>query len=298
MENRALKEDGISLILVTRNREADLARTLETLKRLVCPCPWEIILVDNASDTDMARVCKASGLENLRCFRLEENLGPPGGRNFAAAQARYEYLVFLDDDANFIEENALARIYHRMNREPSFAIFAFQIRNLEGGLYNWPYGEHRLSRKDGTFPTKYFLGGGCAVRAAWFRKIGGFSPELFFWGEETDLVLKSLALGGESVFYDGSVPVLHRVHGNGRAKTEDRFYYQVRNRMYILKTRFPAGIGLCYRLYYGQKYFREGASRGWLGTYRRGLGDYFQMPRRTGCRLNLSQLRKWQKLSK
>lgn len=71
------RDTGISLVLVTRNRESDLARTLETLKGALCPCPWEIILVDNASDTDMSRVCKASGLENLRFFRTEENLGLP-----------------------------------------------------------------------------------------------------------------------------------------------------------------------------------------------------------------------------
>ena len=185
-----------------------------------------------------------------------------------------------------------------MNRTPDFAIFAFHIRNLEGGLYNWPHGKHRLSRKDGAFPTKYFLGGGFAIRAAWFERIGGFSSELFFWGEETDLVLKSIAAKGEGVLYDGSIVVLHRVHGNGRVKTESRFYYQVRNRMYILKARFPRAIGLGYRLYYGLKYFREAACRGWLDTYRRGLGDYLEMPRRTGCRLTLSQLQKWQKLSK
>lgn len=298
METITPKEDGISLILVTRNRESDLARTLETLKGALCPCPWEIILVDNASDTDMSRVCKASGLENLRFFRLEENLGPPGSRNFGASRARYEYLVFLDDDANFIEDDALARIYDRMNREPAYALFAFQIQNLEGGLYNWPHGKHRLPQKDGTFPAKYFVGGGCAIRAAWFQKIGGFSSQLFFWGEETDLVLKSMAMGSEGVFYDGSVAVLHRVHGNGRVKTEDRFYYQVRNRLYILKVRFPVGISLCYRLYYGLKYLREAAARGWLGTYRRGLGDSFRMPRDGSCRLTLSRLRKWQKLSK
>ena len=134
------RDTGISLVLVTRNRESDLARTLETLKGALCPCPWEIILVDNASDTDMSRVCKASGLENLRFFRTEENLGPPGGRNFGASQARYEYLVFLDDDANFIGEDALVRIYDRMNREPDFAIFAFQVRNLEGGFTTGPTG--------------------------------------------------------------------------------------------------------------------------------------------------------------
>ena len=176
------KDAGISLILVTHNREAELARTLETLSCLTCPCPWEVIVIDNASDGDMTQVCEASGLEDLRFFRLEVNLGPPGGRNFGAAQARYEYLVFLDDDANFIEENALARIRDRMNREPDFAIFAFQMRNLEGGLYNWPHGRHRRNRKDGTFSTKYFVGGGCAIRASWFAEIGGFSSELFFWG--------------------------------------------------------------------------------------------------------------------
>lgn len=293
------KDAGISLILVTHNREAELARTLETLSCLTCPCPWEVIVIDNASDGDMTQVCEASGLEDLRFFRLEVNLGPPGGRNFGAAQARYEYLVFLDDDANFIEENALARIRDRMNREPDFAIFAFQMRNLEGGLYNWPHGKHRLNRKDGTFSTKYFVGGGCAIRASWFAEIGGFSSELFFWGEETDLVLKSLALGGEGVFYDGSVTVLHRVHGNGRVRTESRFCYQVRNRMYILKARLPIGIGFCYRLCYGLKYLGGAMLLGWLGTYRWGLRDYFQMsPRQTGCRLTLSQLRKWQRLSR
>ena len=111
-------------------------------------------------------------------------------------------------------------------------------------------------------------------------------------------MLKSLALGGEGAFYDGSVAVLHRVHGNGRVKDEGRFYYQVRNRMYILKIRFPAGISLCYRLYYGLKYLREAVCLGRLGTYRRGLRDSRRIPRKGSCRLTLSRLRAWQKLSK
>ena len=90
-----------SIIIVTRNRAAQLADALRTVERVRVPAGLdvEILVVDNASTDDTAQVARsfASGAIPVRCT-VEPRNGQSFGRNCGIAQTRGELILFTDDD--------------------------------------------------------------------------------------------------------------------------------------------------------------------------------------------------------
>lgn len=292
------RKNGISIVMITFNRAKDLEKTIGILRTSNYICPMEILVVDQNSSDGTEEVCKRNSREfsNLKYYHLNENLGVAGGRNFGASKASYEYLIFLDDDANFVDGNAFAQIYNLMNEESEYALFAFQVKNLEGGYYNWPYGDEKKKKANEVFEGKFFIGCAHAIKASWFEQVGGYSSQLFFWGEETELVLKSIAHGGKGVYYDGSIIALHRVHGNGRVMDGDRFYYQVRNRMYLIKELYPRGIKVLFNIYYCIGYLLKALKHKWMQNLKKGIHDFRMMKCPENCELTWKQFLVYMKL--
>jgi GT2 family glycosyltransferase len=268
-------EIGVSIIIITMNRAKELRETIELLKKQKCNCLYEVLIVDQAS-TDETQEWFSTLEYPFRYVRLEKNYGVSGGRNKGANLSKYEYMIFLDDDANFVEHDAVEKIYLNMSKSKS-NMFAFQILNLSGGLYNWPYSTKLKAKKDENFDCGTFIGCGHGIKKTFFNNVKGYSDNLFFWGEESELVMKSIGYDGCGVEYDGEIVVIHRVEGNGR-NTYDakRFYYQVRNRMYLCKELVPR-IDSWYRIYFILGYFFKALKKGWMRGYILGMRDYKSM---------------------
>jgi glycosyltransferase involved in cell wall biosynthesis len=89
----------VSVVICTHNPQPDaLRRTLDALKRQsLARSDWELLVVDNASDTGVSNVYDVSWHERGRHIR-EEKLGLTSARRRGIAEARGELLVFVDDD--------------------------------------------------------------------------------------------------------------------------------------------------------------------------------------------------------
>jgi glycosyltransferase involved in cell wall biosynthesis len=87
----------ISIIVPTRNRSALLPTTLRSAMRQR-DVNLEIIVVDDASTDDTLGVVAALGDERIRVIRHETRQGVSRARNLGAAEARADWLAFLDDD--------------------------------------------------------------------------------------------------------------------------------------------------------------------------------------------------------
>lgn len=280
--------EGLSLIIITRNRCAELVKTIELISEQKCNFPYEVIIVDQAS-TDKTQKEFEDIRKPFRYIRLEKNYGVSGGRNRGAGLAKYNNMVFLDDDAHFVKKDGMMRIADIMN-ESRMNLFAFHIYNLEGGLYNWPYGLKKAKHADDDFQCGTFIGCGHGIKKDFFNKVGGYSEALFFWGEESELVMKSIAFNGEAVQYCGDVQIVHRVMGNGRNTYDaQRFYYQVRNRMYLYRELIPC-YAFFYKLYYEFGYYLKAKRNGWIKEYKKGMTDYKKMQLYNVKKLTLRQL--------
>jgi hypothetical protein len=85
---------GVSVIIPTHSRPHLLPRAVESAR--AAGRDVEIIVVDDASTDETARVCR--GLRGIKYVRLERNQGVAGARNVGILASSGEYVAFLDDD--------------------------------------------------------------------------------------------------------------------------------------------------------------------------------------------------------
>lgn len=87
----------VSVILPTRNRSSMLATALRSVVGQI-DVDIEVIVVDDASTDNTSETVEALGDPRLRLIQHAMPQGPNAARNRGAAEARGDWLAFLDDD--------------------------------------------------------------------------------------------------------------------------------------------------------------------------------------------------------
>jgi glycosyltransferase involved in cell wall biosynthesis len=220
----------VTVTIQTYNNADVLGRVLQGLGTLRCPdgADYEILVVDNNSDDETARVIERSrsglGARLRRVF--EPNQGLSYARNRAIAEARGEVICFLDDDA-LVDSNWLAG-HIEVYREDERTVAA-------GGrvLLQWPVGWSRpgwlsadldgylsgvdlgQDRQVMRYP-RYPFGCNMSVRRRTAEQIHGFSVRLgrkkssLISNEEKHFFHKIHRMGGQ-VIYTPDALVHHMV---------------------------------------------------------------------------------------
>ena len=86
----------ISVIIPCKGHASELRDCLEGLSRMTVYVPYEIIVVDSASDPDVAAVVRE--YKGVKMVRSEYGLSPGPARNLGVSQARGDFLAFIDAD--------------------------------------------------------------------------------------------------------------------------------------------------------------------------------------------------------
>ena len=87
----------VSVIVPTRNRRTLLTMTLRSVLRQR-DVGFEVIVVDEGSTDDTAEFLAALDDPRVRVIRHDDALGLSAARNRGAAEARGDWLAFIDDD--------------------------------------------------------------------------------------------------------------------------------------------------------------------------------------------------------
>ncbi|MEU2030686.1 glycosyltransferase family 2 protein [Nocardia amamiensis] len=192
MSTRTLAKTTV--VIATRNRASELARTLTELRALR-PRP-AIVVLDNASVDDTA--VAAEKFPDVRVVRLSRNLGA-AARNLGVAIARTPYVAFSDDDSWWAGD-ALPEAERVLDAYPQLGLVAG--RTLVGADHrDDPVNELMATSPLGHHPdlpgpsVLGFLACAAIVRREAYLQAAGFSPLLHFGAEERLLSLDLAACG-------------------------------------------------------------------------------------------------------
>ena len=209
-----------------------------------------VIVVDQGSKPETVSAlkdyCRTYPQVSILCN--EENQGVPGGRNQASSLGTSDYIISLDNDAEFVDEYQVAKACDILANDTRLGAIAFRILrfgSFEDDVTSWSYHQSISEWSTQAFYTDRFVGAGHAIRRSAFDAINGYDATLFFLHEEVDLSKRLINLNYKIV-YTPDVVIGHKVSKEHRvAWTAGRWQYDVRNRTYLHikhKTFFPTAV--------------------------------------------------------
>lgn len=211
----------VSIIVVSYNTKAETLACLASVAEETPGLAYELIVVDNCSP-DASAEAIALACPGAQLHALKDNLGFARANNFAAIEARGEYLLLLNPDT-VVLDRAIERLVAFAEATPDAGIWGG--RTLLGDLKLDPTSAWRrmtpwslfcrAAGLAGAFPRSTLLNGeemprwdrgserevdivtGCflLIRRDLWQKLGGFDPVFFMYGEEADLCLRAREVG-------------------------------------------------------------------------------------------------------
>jgi len=230
-----------SIVIPVYNQAGHTATCLRAISEHPPSAPIEVIVVDDgssdATDEWMPQV------EGLRYHRRARNGGFIAACNDGAAQARGEYLVFLNNDT-VPQPGWLDALLETFDRYADAGLVGAQLLYPDGRLQEaggvvfsdgsaWNYGRFE-SPYDPRFgyvrDADYCSGAAIAIPRALFESLGGFDPRYApAYYEDTDLAF-AVRAAGKRVLYQPAACVVHMEGVTAGTDTSGGVKaYQVRN---------------------------------------------------------------------
>jgi glycosyltransferase involved in cell wall biosynthesis len=207
-------EMKLSLVICTRNRASQLTDTLRSVTRLQYSAPWELVVVDNASNDETQNVIK-SFREGLPIKTvIEPHAGLGRARNRGWAMSRGDIVAFTDDDC-YPAPDFLSSVLLCFGEDPRLGFIGGRIllHDPEDEPVTIQERACRLEILPGEFMAPGLIqGANLACRRAALESVGGFDERFgagaFFACEDIDVVARMSARGWHGA-YDPRPLVYH-----------------------------------------------------------------------------------------
>jgi GT2 family glycosyltransferase len=238
----------LSVVVLTHNRVELLRRTLESVRAQGFD-DLEVVVVDNASQDGTGAMVRTEFPEAF-FIGLDENSGIRG-RNMGFRAARGPLILSLDDDIELTMEGTFERIIDRFESQQDLGALTLKICEdpevSEFASHHWWHAPPREMAQEREFPTEHVNEAAVAFRAEALSRCGYYYDQLFWGGEEWDLVLGMMDEGFEVRYFP--VPVLHMApRGSLNQRADPRHVLLVRNRCWIAMRRFPLLTALAFSI--------------------------------------------------
>ncbi|WP_431857251.1 glycosyltransferase family 2 protein [Azospirillum sp.] len=175
----------VSAVIVTFNRCAELRTALTRLRGQSFRVA-EILVVDDGSSDGTDAMMRAE-FPDARYVRLPENRGLIWARNFGFVNTTGDYVLSVDDDSWFVEDDGLARTVAYMDSHPDVAAAACNITTRDGLVY--------LPQGAAPFEVPWYVGCGHLLRRTAIEQTGLYLAEFYRQGEEKERCLRLYGAG-------------------------------------------------------------------------------------------------------
>ena len=198
----------MSVVMITRNRINALRQTLSMLSSL--NEKFNIIVVDNASTDNTSALIKQEFPE-VKVIPLAKNMGALG-RNIGVEAATTPYIAFSDDDS-WWEDGALTKAIKYFEEYPKLGVIAGTVlvnqqRKLDPTSALQSVSPLESRENIPGKPVLGFLGCAIIVRTGIFKQVGGYSPHMYFGGEE-EMLAWDVAASGWGISYCEDIIAYH-----------------------------------------------------------------------------------------
>jgi len=223
------QRQGISVVVPTLNRGSFLIDTLHDLLAQEYR-PLEILVVDQSRKEDPALLELIGEYSDLLSYHKVPFCGLPLARNYGWQHAKYEALVFVDDDIRC--GPSLVSEHFRGLTRPNIGMVAGgideQISIEETGPAPGQFNSWTATPQRGFTPTedcmvKHVPGGNFSAWRSVLRAAGGFDEALSIGAalyEETELCLRVRKCGFD-IYFNGSARLQHLAAGSGGCRVPD-----------------------------------------------------------------------------
>lgn len=251
---------GVSVVICCYNSALRLPETLAHLSRQQVSedISWEIVVVNNASTDNTVAVAEDSwkkfGQQDVPLRIVHEPAsGLTNARNRGVREARYEYIVFCDDD-NWLVENYVELSYRILSNDEKIGAAGGKsvpvgevelpdwFENFKAGYTVGPQGD-----KSGDISERRFIWGtGMVTRRSLYLYINTAFPSFLIdrrgnelsAGGDTEYTIR-LIFSGYGLYYDERLVVEHFIPAFRLTEAyRDRLYQGFRGTDHVLEPYF------------------------------------------------------------
>ncbi|MBN1274145.1 MAG: glycosyltransferase family 2 protein [Candidatus Aminicenantes bacterium] len=267
----------VSYIIITRNRFDKCLKVLRNVFSQDWPAK-NIVLIDDDSSCPLSEHVERKYPE-VTLVKNKKRLGIPESRNVGIQKASGDVLIFIDDDALFIEKYSTAEIVRIFKENPKAGILSLAVLDMGSG----DYGRKEIPRKDKKVPDDlseiaYFTGTGFAIKRDILEKTGIFDGTFFAANEELDLSYRVLK-AGYHIYYLKKVKVLHDSTPENTLKWFEP-YYTFRNRVIVALRYLPFPYHVLHIIFWTFHSFSKAVYGKKWNEFWRALKDVYPMWKR------------------
>lgn len=247
---------SISVMLTTRNRAEELARTLSRIRDFVPPPVEILVTADGCTDGTVEFV--RGEYPDVGLLINAVGLGSVASRAAMMARAKGDLVLAIDDDSYPEQPDCLGRLAKLFERNPLLAIATFPQRTDEypNSLAESEFGEER--------PIRSFPNSGACLRVSTYRQLAGFEPMFFHMYEEPDYALQCVANDWEVRFIP-EITIRHHWTPNQRSEIRNH-HRHARNECWstLMRCPMPYAVGMIGYRVFSQAWFAALRGPGWL----------------------------------